>query len=148
MGEILYALVRPVVEAVLEGILRQITLKRIGWVLSGLFGLFMLGASVAPKLIGMAAAQDSMVALGWTDSPLLVIGVLELVGTLLYLMPAIGVLGATLLMAIFGGAIATNLQGNAPLYSHTLFAVYLGILMWAGLILRDARIRAVFPLVR
>jgi hypothetical protein len=79
---------------------------------------------------------------------LLVIGVLELVGTLLYLMPAIGVLGATLLMAIFDGAIATNLQGNAPLYSHTLFAVYLGILMWAGLILRDARIRAVFPLVR
>lgn len=122
--------------------------EKLGWGLSGLFGLFMLGASVTPKLIGMAAAEESMVALGWQGSPLLLIGVLELAGTLLYLLPATGVLGAALLMSIFGGAIATNLQGNAPLYSHTLFSVYLGILMWGGLILRDPRIRAVFPLVR
>ena len=124
------------------------TTQKLGWGLSGLFGLFMLGASVTPKLTGMAAADESMVALGWTGSPLLLIGVLELVGTLLYLAPPTGVLGAALMMAIFGGAIATNLQGNAPLYSHTLFSVYLGILMWGGLILRDPRVRAVFPLVR
>ena len=121
---------------------------KLGWGLSGLFGLFMLGASVTPKLMGMAAAEEAMVALGWPGSPLVLIGVLELVGTVLYLIPATGLLGAALMMAIFGGAIATNLQGNAELYSHTLFSVYLGIIMWGGLILRDARIRAVFPLVR
>jgi hypothetical protein len=123
-------------------------MQKLGWALSALFGLFMLGASVTPKLIGMPEADESMVALGWENSPLLLIGVLELIGTLLYLIPATGVLGAALMMAIFGGAIATNLQGNADLYSHTLFSVYLGILMWGGLALRDPRIRAVFPLAR
>lgn len=122
--------------------------EKLGWGLSGLFGLFMLGASVTPKLAGMAAADDSMVALGWPGAPLLLIGILELTGTLLYLLPVTGVLGAALMMAIFGGAIATNLHANASLYSHTLFSVYLGILMWGGLILRDRRVRAVFPLVR
>ena len=120
-------------------------MEKLGWGLSGLFGLFMLGASVAPKLMGMAVAEQSMQALGWEGSPLMLIGVLE---TLLYLIPATGVLGAALMMAILGGAMATNLQGQAPLYSHTLFSVYLGALMWSGLILRDRRIRSVFPLVR
>ncbi|NBZ88461.1 DoxX family protein [Stagnihabitans tardus] len=123
-------------------------MQKLGWALSGLFGLFMLGASVAPKLSGMAVADESLVALGWENAPLLLIGVLELIATVLYLIPATGVLGAALMMAILGGAMATNLQGQAPLYSHTLFSVYLGILMWVGLILRDPRIRAVFPLVR
>ena len=123
-------------------------MEKLGWGLSGLFGLFMLGASVAPKLMGMPVAEQSMQALGWEGSPLMLIGVLELVATLLYLIPATGVLGAALMMAILGGAMATNLQGQAPLYSHTLFSVYLGALMWGGLILRDRRIRAVFPLVR
>ncbi|MBC7738252.1 MAG: DoxX family protein [Candidatus Saccharibacteria bacterium] len=124
------------------------TVSWIGWVMSGLFGLFMLGASVAPKLMGLDVAQQSMMALGWVDAPLRLIGGLELVGTLLFLIPSTGLLGAALIMAILGGAMATNIQGNAPLYSHTLFSVYLGILMWGGLILRDPRIRAVFPLVR
>lgn len=123
-------------------------MQKLGWGLSALFGLFMLGASVTPKLMGMTVADDSMAALGWPEAPLLLIGVLELLATLLYLIPATGTLGAALLMAIFGGAIATNLQGHAPLFSHTLFSVYLGALMWAGLVLRDPRLRRVFPLTR
>jgi hypothetical protein len=122
--------------------------QKVGWALSGLFGLFMLGASVAPKYLGLAVAQDAMTALGWPDAPLMLIGSLELACTLLFLFPPTGVLGAVLMMAILGGAMATNLHGNAPLYSHTLFAIYLGITMWGGLILRDPRVRAVFPLVR
>ena len=124
------------------------TVSWIGWVMSGLFGLFMLGASVAPKLLGLAVAQGSMTALGWVDAPLMLIGSLELIATLLFLIPSTGLLGAVLIMAVLGGAMATNMQGNAPLYSHTLFSLYLGMLMWGGLILRDPRIRAVFPLVR
>ena len=121
---------------------------RIGWLLSALFGLFMLGASVTPKLAGMAVADDMMVALGWTGSPIVLIGVLELVCTLLFLFPPTAVLGGILMMAILGGAITTHLRAGSPLPSHTLFGIYLGVLMWVALWLRDPRFRAVFPLMR
>ena len=124
------------------------TYKMLGWGLSALFGLFMLGASVLPKLAGMAVADQAMVALGWNGSPLLLIGTLELVCTVLYLYPATGLLGASLMMAILGGAITTNLRAGAPLASHTLFGIYLGVMMWGGLILREPRIRAVFPWIK
>jgi uncharacterized membrane protein YphA (DoxX/SURF4 family) len=123
-------------------------LVRTGWVLSGLFGLFMLGASVAPKLMGMAIAPQTMAVLGWPDAPILLIGMLELVCTILFLIPRAGLLGAVLMMAILGGAITTQIRAGSPLASHTLFGVYLGVMMWGGLILRDARIRRIFPLVR
>ncbi len=126
----------------------ETTLVRIGWALSALFGLFMLGASVAPKLLGMPVATDTMAALGWPDAPILLIGVLELVCTLLFLFPPTATLGAVLMMAILGGAITTQLRAGSPLASHTLFGIYLGVTMWGGLILRDPRIRAVFPLVK
>ena len=67
----------------------ETTLSRLGWALSGLFALFMLGASVAPKLLGMAVAQETMAALGWPEAP---IGSLELLCTLLFLFPPAGVL--------------------------------------------------------
>jgi hypothetical protein len=56
--------------------------------------------------------------------------------------------GATLSMAIFGGAMVTQMRAGSPLASHTLFSVYLGIVMWAGLWLRDPAIRAVWPVRR
>ncbi len=123
-------------------------LIRLGWTLSALFGLFMLGASVAPKLMGMPIASQTMAALGWPDAPILLIGVTELACTILFLIPRTGLLGAVLMMAVLGGAITTQIRAGSPLASHTLFGIYLGIFMWAGLILRDPRIRAVFPLVR
>ena len=126
----------------------ETTLSRLGWTLSALFALFMLGASVAPKLMGMPIAQETMAALGWPDAPVLLIGVLELVCTLLFLFPPTGLLGAVLMMAILGGAIVTQLRAGSPLASHTLFGIYLGVAMWGGLILRDTRIRAVFPFTR
>lgn len=126
----------------------QTTLTRAGWVLSGLFALFMLGASVAPKLLGLAVAADTMAALGWPDAPILLIGTLELLCTLLYLYPPTATLGAALMMAILGGAISTQLRAGSPLASHTLFGIWLGVAMWGGLILRDPRIRAVFPVTR
>ena len=121
---------------------------RLGWILSALFAVFMLGASAAPKLLGMPIAQQTMAALGWPEAPILLIGVLELVCTLLFLLPPTGVLGAVLTMAILGGAMVTQLRAGSPLFSHTLFSIYPGLWMWAGLILRDGRVRAVFPFVR
>ena len=124
------------------------TYSRLGWTLSALFALFMVGASVAPKLLGMPIAQETMAALGWPDAPILLIGVLELACTLLFLFPPTGLLGSVLMMAILGGAMVTQIRAGSPLFSHTLFSIYLGIMMWGGLILRDARMRAVFPFAR
>lgn len=126
----------------------ETTLSRLGWVLSALFALFMLGASAAPKLFGMPIATDTMTALGWPEAPVLLIGCLELVLTLMFLYPPTAVLGAVLMMALLGGAMVTQIRAGSPLFSHTLFSIYLGVAMWGGLILRDRRIRAVFPFVR
>ncbi|MCA0203279.1 MAG: DoxX family protein [Proteobacteria bacterium] len=123
-------------------------LARLGWVLSGLFALFMLGASVAPKLLGLDVAQETMTALGWTEAPILLIGLLELACTLLFLYPPTATLGAVLMMAILGGAITTQIRAGSPLASHTLFGVYLGVMMWGGLWLRSPALRRLFPFGR
>ena len=119
-----------------------------GWVLSALFILFMLGASVYPKLAGLPIATDTMTALGWSGSPIILIGVLELLCTLLYAVPATSILGAVLMMAILGGAISTQLRAGSPLASHTLFGLYLGLIMWGGLWLRSPALRTLFPVRR
>jgi hypothetical protein len=116
-----------------------------GRVLSGLFVLFMLGASVAPKLFGMQVADDTMRQLGWPDGYVLMIGIIELVCVLLYVFPKTSVLGAVLMMGLLGGAIATQIRAGSPLFSHQLFSIYLGLFMWGGLWLRDPALRAVFP---
>ena len=120
----------------------------LGWVLSALFILFMLGASVYPKLSGMPIADDTMTALGWANSPVLLIGVLELICTLLYAIPFTSILGAVLMMGVLGGAVATQLRAGSPLFSHILFGIYLGLVMWGGLWLRDPGLRALFPIRR
>ncbi|MEO8245400.1 MAG: DoxX family protein [bacterium] len=122
------------------------TTQKVGWGLSGVFGLFMILASGLPKFIAQPMVVDIMTGLGWPDAPILLIGCLEIGLTVLYLIPATSVLGAVLLMALLGGALVTNLHAHAELFGHTLFSIYLGVLMWAGLILRDPRVRAVFPL--
>jgi hypothetical protein len=117
----------------------------IGRVLSGLFVLFMLGASVAPKLMGMPIAEGTMAELGWPPGYAFKIGVLELTLTLLYIYPRTNVLGAVLFMALFGGAMATQIRAESPLFSHQLFSIYLALFMWGGLWLRDEKLRALFP---
>jgi hypothetical protein len=116
-----------------------------GWVLSGLFVLFMLGASVTPKLTGMPIAAETMRQLGWPDGYVLMIGVIELVLVLLYIFPRTSVLGAVLMMALLGGAMATQIRVGSPLFTHQLFSIYLGLFMWGGLWLRDPALRTVFP---
>ena len=76
------------------------------------------------------------------------LGVLTLVGVLLYAYPRTTVLGAVLLTGYFGGAIYVHVRADSPLFSHTLFGIYLGLVMWGGLWLRDASLRAVFPIRR
>jgi uncharacterized membrane protein YphA (DoxX/SURF4 family) len=118
----------------------------IGRVMSGLVVAFMLMASVFPKLFLPELATETMRQLGWNPKHVLVIAVLELVGTLLYAIPRTAALGAVLLTGVFGGAIATHLRIENPLFSHTVFPLYVGFLMWGGLWLRSARVRALLPL--
>lgn len=120
-----------------------------GRVLSALFVLFMLGASIAPKfLMADMVAEQNMTPLGWPSKYLLLIAAIELGCVILYVIPRTSLLGAVLMTGLLGGAIATNLRVENPLFSHTLFGVYLGLFMWGGLWLRDAALRAVFPIRR
>jgi DoxX-like family len=115
----------------------------IGRVLSSLVIAFMLfdgGIKLAP----MAVVTQTMTDLGWPAdaSTARLVGVIGLVSTALYALPRTSLIGAILLTCYFGGAIATQVRVGNPLFSHILFGVYLGLIMWGGLYLRDARLRA------
>ena len=121
-------------------------MKTIGWILTGLFALFMVGASIMPKMLDLQAAHDNFDPLGWPGDMLFTIGLLELAFLLLYLIPRTSVLGAVLMTALLGGALATHLRVGSPLLSHTLFGIYLALFMWGGLWLRSPALRALFPI--
>ena len=112
--------------------------------LSALFVLFML-FDVAIKVLRLPIVEEAMAQLGYPAGLGLPIGVLEAVALVLYLVPRTVVLGAVLFTGVFGGAIASHLRVGDPLFSHTLFGVWLGLFAWGGLWLRDARLRALFP---
>ena len=119
-----------------------------GRILTGLFALFMLGASVAPKLLHMPIAEETMAQLGWPAGFAFMIGLIELACVILYLIPRTSVLGAVLMMGLLGGAMATQIRAGSPLFSHILFSLYLGVFMWGGLWFRSPQLRALFPLAR
>lgn len=117
-----------------------------GRVLSGLIILFMIFDGVI-KLPPLDVVTQTMVPLGWPADVNVarLLGVIGLISTALYALPRTSVLGAILLTGYLGGAIATNMRVGSPLFSHTLFSVYLGIILWGGLYLRDPRVRALIP---
>ena len=112
-------------------------MKKTGWLMSAFFALFMLAGSAAPKLIGAQVATDAMTNIGWPTQHLLLIGLIEVACTVLFIAPRTAFIGAVLLTGLFGGAIASHLRVDSPLFSHTLFGFYLGLWMWLSLWLRD-----------
>jgi hypothetical protein len=117
---------------------------RVGWTLSGLFIAFMLFDSII-KLIKIEPVVQAFNELGYPDSLARTIGLMELAIAILYAVPRTAVFGAVLAMGVLGGAIASHARLGDPLFSHTLFGVYLGLFAWGGLWLRDARLRALMP---
>jgi len=111
-----------------------------GSVLSGLCALFLV-LDACMKLALVAPATAASIKLGFSPDLTRPLGILELACVTLYLTPRLAPLGALLLIGYFGGAVATHLRLEAPLFSHTLFPVYMGALVWLGLWLRDARLR-------
>ena len=116
---------------------------RTGWALSGLAILF-LTADAAGKLLAPEMMIANSPPLGLPADPGFhrVLGAILAVCTILYAVPRTSVIGAILLTGYLGGAVATHMRAGSPLFSHTLFGVYLGLLVWAGLYLRDQRVRA------
>jgi hypothetical protein len=116
-----------------------------GYVLSTLAILFLvmdacMKFTTNPQVI---AAQTQ---LGWPSRLSPAIGILALICTALYAIPATSVLGALLLTGYLGGAIALHLRVDNPLFSHTLFPIYIALFLWGGIWLRNATLREVLPL--
>jgi hypothetical protein len=112
-----------------------------GRILTGIAALF-LAFDLTIKLVGAKEAVDGTVLLGWAPRHLPIIGLIEVACLVLYLIPRTAPLGAVLWTGYLGGAIATHLRVDSPLLSHTLFPIYVAALVWGGLYLRDARVRA------
>ena len=122
---------------------------RIGYGLSGVVILFMLFDG-GIKLVPLDMVIETTAQLGYpaTASFARGLGLLGLFCTALYAIPRTSVLGAILLTGYLGGTVATHLRVASPILSHTLFGVYLGILLWGGLYLRDERFRSLIPYCR
>jgi hypothetical protein len=116
-----------------------------GRVLSGVAVLFLLFDAIV-KLSRHPAAVEGTARLGYPVSIIFALGVLQAVCLVLYLVPRTSVLGAILWTGYLGGAVATHVRVGDPLFSHALFPVYIGVLLWAGLWLRDIRLRALIPI--
>jgi hypothetical protein len=112
-----------------------------GRVLSGLPVLF-LALDGVMKLVAPPPVIEASARVGVTGSLVTAVGLIELACLALYLVPRTAALGAVLLTGFLGGAVALHARLGDPLGSHILFPVYAGALLWIGLYLRDARVRA------
>jgi hypothetical protein len=100
------------------------------------------------KVMKASVAVQGTIEVGYPETTVVGIGVSLLVSTVLYAIPRTAVLGAILVTGYLGGAVATNVRIGAPLFSNVLVPVYVGVLVWGGLYLRDDRVRALIPVRR
>lgn len=116
-----------------------------GRILSGLASLFLL-FDLSMKVLRVPQAIEGTVQLGYPETVLLGIGLVQVVCWIAYVVPRTAVLGALLWTGYLGGAVATHVRVGDPLFTHVLFPVYVAVFLWAGLWLRDPRLRALLPL--
>jgi hypothetical protein len=121
----------------------------LGRILSGLAIVFLLFDG-AIKLVPWPVVTETMDKMGYGSSESLArsLGVITVVCTVLYSIPPTSILGAILLTGYLGGAMASHLRIGSPLFSHTLFGFYLGLMVWGGLWLRDRNLRSLIPFRR
>lgn len=118
-----------------------------GRILSWLAALFLAFDGVI-HVLKIAPVVEAFGQLGYPLGTAVTLGVIELVCVALYLFPRTAVLGAVLLTGYLGGAIATQVRIGAPLFSTTLFPIYVAIFLWGGLYLRDDRVRSLITMRR
>jgi hypothetical protein len=113
----------------------------IGFSMSAVVVLFLL-MDAGMKLAAVQPVLDAGQQIGFPGVAMArKLGVLLLVCTLLYMWPRTSLLGAVLVTAFLGGAVATHLRLGNPLFTHVLFGVYVGVMMWGGLLLREPKLR-------
>jgi hypothetical protein len=119
----------------------------IGRILSTLVILFLV-MDGGIKLVPIKEVTETMQALGYSGSVTQArgLGILTLLCALLYAFPRTSILGAILLTGLLGGAMATHLRVDSPLFTHLLFSFYIGVMAWGGLYLRDPALRALLPI--
>jgi hypothetical protein len=116
-----------------------------GRALSGLAVAFLLFDS-AGKLFQVPPVVEGTLRLGYPRDLVFTLGVILLTCVLVYVIPRTSVLGALLLTGYLGGAVATHVRVESPLLTHALFPVYVAAILWAGLLLRDGRLRGLLPM--
>ena len=121
------------------------TAINIGRVCSGLAVLFLIFDTTL-KVFRLGPAIEGTIALGYPESSVQWIGLVELVCLTLYVVPRTSVFGALMLTGYLGGAIATHVRIGSPLLTHVLFPVYVALLLWGGLYVREKRLQALVPL--
>jgi hypothetical protein len=123
------------------------TIKRpwAGIIVSALPVLFLLMDAVG-KLLKPEPVVSGTLELGYSENVIVPLGITLLISVILYAVPVTSVLGAILLTGYLGGAVATHVRVGNPLATHVLFPIYIGVLLWLGLYLRDMRIRDLLPL--
>jgi hypothetical protein len=125
------------------------TARWTGRVLSGLVIVFMLFDG-AIKLVPWPIVTETMEKIGYGSSESLArtLGVITVACTVLYAIPPTSIVGAILLTGYLGGAMASHVRIGSPLFTHTLFGLYLGLMVWGGLWLRDRSLRSLIPFHR
>ncbi|WP_243294531.1 DoxX family protein [Geothrix mesophila] len=118
-----------------------------GRILSALPILFLLFDGIA-KVLQLPPVLEGTAKLGYPLGVVVPLGLTLLACTVLYAVPRTSVLGAIFLTGYLGGAVASHVRVGDPLFSHALFPTYVAVLIWGGLFLRDARLRALLPFAR
>lgn len=116
-----------------------------GRILSGIAALFMVFDGII-HLMKIQPVVDAFAQLGFPLDLSVVLGILELACLVVYLVPHTSVLGAILLTGYLGGAVAANVRIGTPLFSNVLFPVYIGILFWGGIFLRNGLLCELLPI--
>jgi hypothetical protein len=123
--------------------------RLIGRILSGLVIAFLM-LDGAIKLVPWPVVTETLDRMGYGSSETLArsLGIITIACTVLYAIPPTSILGAILLTGYLGGAMASHVRVGSPLFSHTLFGLYLGLMVWGGLWLRDRNLRDLIPFRR
>jgi len=104
----------------------------------------LLAMDAGLKLFMLGPAMEGTAQLGYRSSIVFPLGVIEAVCLVLYLIPRTSILGAVLWTGYLGGAVATHVRLDNPLFTHMLSPIYVAIMLWGGLWLRDRRLRNVY----
>lgn len=116
-----------------------------GIVISGIPALF-LSLDAVGKLVKPDPVIQATVELGYPETLIVPLGIVLLVSVILYAIPKTSVLGAILLTGYLGGAVATHVRLGSPLLTHQMVPVFVGVMVWLGLYLRESRLRGLTPL--